>query len=80
MAGDSFAVLTISTDRFGPERIQAFFEDMKVTNLTVLQDRNSNACSRDMVSFSAVTRIALLPGTGHSCSQIPHPMQRLGST
>ena len=27
-------------------------------------------------SFSAVTRIARLPLTGHSCSQTPQPMQR----
>ena len=31
-------------------------------------------------SFSAVTRMALLPRTGHSCSQIPQPMQFSGFT
>ena len=41
MSGDDFAVLTISTDRFGPERIQAFYDEMKLKNLAILQDRNS---------------------------------------
>jgi hypothetical protein len=36
-------------------------------------------CRRVLDSFSAVTRIALNPLTGHSCWQTPQPMQRSGS-
>jgi hypothetical protein len=39
-----------------------------------------NACSRSRDSPSAVTRMARLPGTGHSCWQIPQPMHFSGST
>lgn len=41
LVGTDFAILTISTDRFGPDRIKAFYEDLKVRNLPILQDRTS---------------------------------------
>ena len=37
-------------------------------------------CFLCLDSPSALTRIALKPLTGHSCSQIPHPVHRSGST
>jgi hypothetical protein len=47
---------------------------------SVPPDYKSSACFLLRDSFSAVTRIARLPLTGHSCSQTPQPMQRSGST
>jgi hypothetical protein len=40
---------------------------------------NNNECFLFRDSPSAVTRIAFKPLTGHSCSQMPHPIQRSGS-
>ena len=37
-------------------------------------------CLLVLDSFSAVTRIALFPLPGHSCSQMPQPVQSAGST
>lgn len=39
MDGSDVAVLALSTDRFDIERVEAFFEDIGVKNLPVLQDR-----------------------------------------
>lgn len=41
MAGPDLAVVALSTDRFGPERIKAFFDEIGVRNLAVYQDRRS---------------------------------------
>jgi len=39
MAGDDLAVLALSTDRFEIDRVKAFFEDIGVQHLAVLQDQ-----------------------------------------
>ncbi len=38
-ADSDVEVLTLSTDRFDVQRVEAFFEEIKVQNLRVLQDR-----------------------------------------
>lgn len=39
MGGSDLAVIALSTDRFDVERVAAFFKDIGVKNLPVLQDR-----------------------------------------
>lgn len=39
MAGNDLAVLALSTDRFDVERVAAFFDEIGVENLAVLQDK-----------------------------------------
>ena len=41
MAGEDLAVVALSTDRFGAERVQAFFDEIGVANLAVYQDKRS---------------------------------------
>jgi thiol-disulfide isomerase/thioredoxin len=41
MAGEDLAVVALSTDRFGAERVQEFFDEIGVQNLAVYQDRRS---------------------------------------
>ncbi len=41
MAGDDLAVVALSTDRFGAERVQDFFDEIGVRNLAVYQDKRS---------------------------------------
>ena len=41
MAGEDLAVVALSTDRFGAERIQAFFDEIGVEHLAVYQDKRS---------------------------------------
>lgn len=43
MAGDDFAVIAMSTDRGGLERVEAFFKHTQIRNLEIYHDR-----SRDM--------------------------------
>jgi thiol-disulfide isomerase/thioredoxin len=45
MKGEDFAVIPLSTDRGGPERVARFFEDIQVRNLKVIHDR-TQAVSR----------------------------------
>ena len=42
MAGPDFAVIALSTDRGGPERVAQFFDDMQIENLDVMLDRSGN--------------------------------------
>ncbi len=41
MAGADLAVVALSTDRFGAERVQKFFDEIDVRNLAVYQDKRS---------------------------------------
>ena len=41
MAGDDLAVVALSTDRFGAERIQSFFDEIGVETLAIYQDKRS---------------------------------------
>jgi thiol-disulfide isomerase/thioredoxin len=41
MAGEDLAVVALSTDRFGAERIQSFFEEIGVGMLAIYQDKRS---------------------------------------
>jgi thiol-disulfide isomerase/thioredoxin len=41
MEGDDLAVIALSTDRFGAERVQDFFDEIGVQNLAVYQDKRS---------------------------------------
>jgi thiol-disulfide isomerase/thioredoxin len=40
MEGPDFAVIALSTDRGGVERVAQFFEDMQIENLRVMHDRS----------------------------------------
>ena len=52
---------------------------MVFSSFIFVNNYNNNDRFLFLDSFSAVTRIARLPLTGHSCSQTPHPIQRAGS-
>lgn len=41
MESDDLAVMALSTDRFGAERVQKFFDEIGVENLAVYQDKRS---------------------------------------
>jgi thiol-disulfide isomerase/thioredoxin len=41
MAGDDLAVVALSTDRFGADRIQSFLDEIGVEHLAVYQDKRS---------------------------------------
>jgi thiol-disulfide isomerase/thioredoxin len=41
MAGEELAVVPLSTDRFGPERIRSFYDEIGVEHLRIYQDRRS---------------------------------------
>ena len=57
MGGDDVAVLALSTDRFDVERVVAFFEEINVENLRVLQDRKGAVARRAGVLGLPVTVI-----------------------
>ena len=40
MEGPDFAVIALSTDRAGPERVAQFFDDIGIENLRVINDRS----------------------------------------
>ena len=42
MSGDDFAVIPLSTDRGGVERVAEFFDDIQVRNLDIMHDRSGN--------------------------------------
>ncbi|HUS54927.1 MAG TPA: TlpA disulfide reductase family protein [Thermohalobaculum sp.] len=42
MAGKDFAVIPLSTDRGGVEKVAEFFKDIRVENLKVMHDRTNN--------------------------------------
>ena len=42
MESDDFAVIALSTDRGGVERVAEFFKDIRVDNLKVMHDRTNN--------------------------------------
>jgi hypothetical protein len=51
-----------------------------VSRAAASSPHSHSECLRWRVSFSALTRMARSPLTGHSCSHTPQPMQSLGST
>lgn len=57
MGGDDVAVLALSTDRFDVERVAAFFDEINVENLRVLQDRKGAVARRAGVLGLPVTVI-----------------------
>ncbi len=42
MEGPDFAVIALSTDRAGPERVAQFYDDMQIENLKVMHDRSGD--------------------------------------
>ena len=73
MAGDDVEVLALSTDRFDVERVAAFFEEIEVKNLHVLQDRKGKLARKAGILGLPVTvildrqgrEIARLQGDAH---------------
>lgn len=57
MAGDDVEVLALSTDRFDVERVAAFFDEINVEHLRVLQDRKGAVARRAGVLGLPVTVI-----------------------
>ena len=57
MGGDDVEVLALSTDRFDVERVAAFFEEINVENLRVLQDRKGAVARKAGVLGLPVTVI-----------------------
>lgn len=57
MDGDDLAVLPLSTDRAGPERVAEFFKDTQVRNLPVLHDRSGNVARQAGVLGLPITLI-----------------------
>ena len=57
MAGDELEVLALSTDRFDVERVVAFFDEIQVENLRVLQDRKGAVARKGGVLGLPVTVI-----------------------
>lgn len=57
MGGEDFAVIALSTDRFNVERVVDFFEDIKVKNLDVHQDRTGTTARKAGVLGLPVTVI-----------------------
>ena len=57
MGGDDVEVLALSTDRFDVERVAAFFDEIQVQNLRVLQDRKGAVARKAGVLGLPVTVI-----------------------
>ncbi len=57
MEGHDFAVIALSTDRGGVERVARFFDDMRIENLTVMHDRSGKVARRAGVLGLPVTLI-----------------------
>lgn len=57
MEGDDFAVVPLSTDRAGPERVAEFFEQIQVRNLPVLHDRSGDVARQAGVLGLPITLI-----------------------
>jgi hypothetical protein len=46
MASNDFAVIALSTDRAGIERVEQFFDSILIENLEVMQDRSGKVARR----------------------------------
>ncbi len=46
MEGPDFAVIALSTDRAGPERVAQFYDDMQIENLDIMHDRSGKVSRR----------------------------------
>ncbi len=57
MGGDDVEILALSTDRFDVERVAAFFDEIQVQNLRVLQDRKGAVARKAGVLGLPVTVI-----------------------
>ena len=57
LAGDDLAVLALSTDRFDVERVVAFFDEIQIQNLRVLQDRRGAVARKSGILGLPVTVI-----------------------
>ncbi len=57
MAGPDFAVIALSTDRAGPERVAQFYDDIQIENLRVMHDRTGNFARQAGVLGLPVTLI-----------------------
>ncbi len=57
MAGPDFAVIALSTDRGGAERVARFYDDMQIENLDVMLDRSGNFARQAGVLGLPVTLI-----------------------
>jgi thiol-disulfide isomerase/thioredoxin len=57
MEGDDFAVIALSTDRGGVERVAEFFKDIQVENLKVMHDRTNDVARQAGVLGLPVTLI-----------------------
>ena len=57
MAGPDFAVIALSTDRGGAERVAQFYDDMQIENLDVMLDRSGNFARQAGVLGLPVTLI-----------------------
>jgi thiol-disulfide isomerase/thioredoxin len=57
MQGDDFAVIALSTDRGGVERVAEFFKDIQVENLKVMHDRTNDVARQAGVLGLPVTLI-----------------------
>lgn len=68
MAGEDLAVVALSTDRFGPERIQSFFDEIGVENLAIYQDRRSDVARAAGAMGLPVT--LLLDREGHEVARL----------
>ncbi|MEM6664318.1 MAG: redoxin domain-containing protein [Pseudomonadota bacterium] len=55
MGGDDLAVLALSTDRFEIDRVEAFFQEINVQHLPLIQDRSSKVARRAGVLGLPVT-------------------------
>ncbi len=57
MDGPDFAVIALSTDRGGVERVARFYDDMRIENLGVMHDRSGKVARRAGVLGLPVTLI-----------------------
>ena len=57
MEGPDFAVISLSTDRGGPERAAQFYDDIQIENLKVLHDRSGDFARQAGVLGLPVTLI-----------------------
>ena len=57
MEGPDFALIALSTDRAGPERVAQFYEDLRIENLKVMHDRSGNVSRQAGVLGLPVTLI-----------------------
>ena len=57
MEGPDFALIALSTDRAGPERVAQFYEDLRIENLEVMHDRGGKVSRQAGVLGLPVTLV-----------------------